>query len=76
MRLDKRHQAKEQRIVDDFNRCYPVGIRVVLRTDSGEIETTVTHPAQVLSGHTAVGWFQDVRGCYAIEGRVRLPAAA
>lgn len=62
-----------QKIVDDFNEHFPVGTVVTLRKDTGEITTTVKAPAEVLGGHSAVGWFTDVRGCYSIEGgRVRL----
>ena len=42
-----------------------------LRPNS-EITTTVTHPAIVLQGHSAVAGFAAVRGCYSIEDdRVR-----
>jgi hypothetical protein len=60
-------RAHLQRIVDRFNRSFPVGSRVILRKDTGEVETTVKAPAEVLSGHSAVGWFEGVRGCYSIE---------
>ena len=51
---------------------------MILRKDSGEVVTTITHPAEVLMGHTAVGWFEGVSGCYSIDDRVRevKPAAA
>lgn len=70
--------AKLQKIVDDFNTKYPVGTPVMLRKDSGEIQTTVRAPAEILSGHSAVGWFENVSGAYSIEdNRVRpVPAAA
>lgn len=61
-----------QTIVDKFNLAFPPGTKVILRKDSGEVETTVTNRAQILSGHSAVGWFEGVSGAYSIEdGRVR-----
>ena len=61
-----------KKMVDDFNRIHPVGSVVKLRKDSGEVTTSVTAPAEILGGHSAVGWFDGVSGCYSIEGeRVR-----
>jgi hypothetical protein len=59
-----------QKAVDQFNASFPVGTRVILRTDSGPVETTVRYPAEVLQGHSAVAWFTGVSGCYDIQGRV------
>lgn len=65
-----------QKIVDRFNAQFPVGSKVILRKDSGEVETEVGAPAEVLQGHSAVGWFVGVSGCYSIEdNRVRALAA-
>jgi hypothetical protein len=55
-------------IVDRFNRDFPVGTPVILKKDNGIVETVVESPAEVLGGHSAVGWFRGVRGCYSIEG--------
>lgn len=69
--MKKRPHAEQlQRTVDKFNARFPVGSEVILRTDTGEVETKVISEAMVLGGHTAVGWFEGVAGCYAIEGRV------
>lgn len=58
-------------IVERFNQDYPVGTPVMLKKDTGIVETVVEAPAEVLGGHSAVGWFRGVRGCYSIEnGRV------
>ena len=62
--------AKLQQAVAVFNEAFPVGSKVKLRTDSGEVQTTVVAPAEVLGEHSAVGWFDGIRGCYSIEGRV------
>lgn len=70
-------QKTLQKIVDRFNAEFPVGTPVILRKDTGEVETEVRAPAEVLGGHSAVGWFRDVSGCYSIEdGRVRAVAMA
>lgn len=67
-------KAARQRMVADFNRHFPVGTRVRLRTDSGEVETVVRGEATLLNGHSAVAWFDNVRGAYSIDGRVRAGA--
>jgi hypothetical protein len=62
-------------MVDEFNALYPVGSLVILRTDSGPKEVVVRARAEILGGHSAVGWFEGISGCYDIEDRVRpLPA--
>lgn len=68
-------QKKLQKIVDSFNAKFPVGSSVLLRKDSGIIETTVRAPAEILGGHSAVGWFDGVVGCYAIDKRVSAPGS-
>lgn len=58
-------------IVERFNQNFPVGTPVMLKKDTGIVETVVEAPAEVLGGHSAVGWFRGVRGAYSIEdGRV------
>jgi hypothetical protein len=54
-------------IVERFNREFPVGSKVILRKDSGSVETEVTSPAIVLQGHSAVASFKGVSGMYSIE---------
>lgn len=57
--------------VENFNLKYKVGDKVNLLTDSGDIqEVTVKHPATILGGHSAVGWFKEISGCYQLD-RVR-----
>lgn len=59
---------KEQEKVDAWNAKYPVGQKVIVTLDNGEEKVTTTwHKATVLSGHTAVGWFNGVRGCYVLD---------
>ncbi len=54
--------------VDAFNESNPVGSSVTVIKDLGEkIETTVRHPAEILSGHTAVVWLKGISGCYSLD---------
>lgn len=67
----KRHIKNQQKLVNDWNKKYPVGQKVmVLKDDGSEVKTITTHEATMLGGHTAVGWFKDIKGCYALQ-RVR-----
>jgi hypothetical protein len=64
-----------ERMVERFNKNFPVGSKVMLRKGVGdeavEVETSVTAPATILGFHSAVAWFEGVVGCYSIDGRVR-----
>lgn len=51
-----------------FNKTYEVGARVKLKMDNGEIKiVTVKSPATILGGHSAVGWFNEISGCYSLD---------
>lgn len=67
-----------ERMVEKFNREFPVGAKVLLRKgmieDGDEVETVVTAPASIMGFHSAVAWFEGVSGCYDINGRVRSAA--
>ena len=53
---------------DAFNEKNPVGSSVTVIKDLGErVETKVRYPAQILSGHTAVVWLEDISGCYDLD---------
>ncbi len=57
--------------VENFNLKYKTGDKVKLELDSGGIkEVTVKYPASILGGHSSVGWFNEVDGCYQLD-RVR-----
>ena len=57
-----------QRHVDLFNGACPVGGKVTVRLDSGEVRETVTRSAAyILSGHTPVVFLEGVRGCYLLD---------
>lgn len=60
-------KSELQRLVNKFNREFPVNTDCDLRTDSGKVRTHVIAPAQLLGGHSAVAWFDGVRGAYSIE---------
>ncbi|MHC4397689.1 MAG: hypothetical protein ACYS1A_18760 [Planctomycetota bacterium] len=54
--------------VDAFNKRNPVGSPVTVIKDFGErVETKVSAPADILSGHTAVVWLEGIRGCYMLD---------
>lgn len=54
--------------VRSFNKRWPVGQKVSVRLDDGSgIVTRTTAEAQVLSGHSAVIFLADVRGCYLLN---------
>lgn len=54
--------------VDEFNKKHKIGDEVFLSKDSGEtVKTKVKYPAEILSGHSAVAWFEGISGCYKID---------
>jgi len=62
-----KHNLKK--LCNDFNKKYPVGTAVMLKKDFVEdpIKTRVKVEAYVLSGHSAVSFFEGIRGCYDIS---------
>lgn len=53
---------------DAFNATCPVGHPVVVRMDCGDRVSTVTRSAaEVLSGHSAVIWVENISGCYLLD---------
>lgn len=64
----KAKMTKQEKEVKDWNDRYPVGQRVKVLKDSGElVETYTRSEAQVLSGHTAVIWLKGISGCYMLS---------
>lgn len=54
--------------VDEFNSTYKVGDTLLLEKDSGEKQTvTVRNLATILGGHSAMGWFEEISGCYSLD---------
>lgn len=54
---------------EEFNSNFPVGSAVLLKKDFVDepVETEVTRPAFVMSGHSAVAFFKGISGCYHIS---------
>jgi hypothetical protein len=54
--------------VEVWNLKYPVGTRVTIRKDSGElIDTKTLHPAEVSTSGQAVGYFEGIAGYYLLD---------
>lgn len=57
-----------QKDCDRWNAKHQVGDAVDVRMDSGEVKRTTTRsPAEMLSGHTAVIWLNNISGCYMLD---------
>lgn len=62
----------QQRLVDDWNRAHPVGTRVKVTLDNGDVVEDVTvaygagGSAELLGGHTACVKLQG-RGCFLLS---------
>ncbi len=66
MRRPTRAQLEKQ--CANFNARYPVGTRVTVGRDAGDVEITATRSkAEVLSGHSAVIWLDGISGCYLLD---------
>jgi hypothetical protein len=53
---------------NDWNDKYDVGQKVIVKMDDGSEKTTITkYQATVMGGHTAVGWFEGIRGGYLLK---------
>lgn len=65
-----------QKQCDAFNSKYPVGTPVMLKKDFVDepVETKVRAAAYILSGHSAVAFFEGISGSYLIERVVGLSA--
>ena len=51
-----------------FNEIHPVGTSVIVIKDNGELlKTKVRHPAEIMGGHTAVVWLNDISGAYSLN---------
>lgn len=70
--MRKREEAKQKRlqaVCDKFNAENPVGTNVLLQKD-GQAEpfpTKTRSMAQVMCGHSAVIWLENVSGCYLLD---------
>lgn len=51
-----------------FNEKHPVGSAVIVVKDFGEnVNTKVRCPAEILGGHTAVVWLDNISGAYSLD---------
>lgn len=58
----------EQQKVTAFNQKYAVGDEVPVTLDDESVQVCkVKHPATLMGGHTAVGWFDGIRGAYSLD---------
>lgn len=64
-RFHRQKTAKQlQETIDNWNNAVSPGTEVTYRNDKGEFIRTKTRTrAEILSGHSAVVWLDDVRGC-------------
>lgn len=73
--MNKPTHKQLEKMVEKFNRDFPVGTKVILRKgildEAEDFPTIVTAPATIMGFHSAVAWFEGVSGCYDINGRVR-----
>lgn len=75
--MRKPNTKKMQAECDAFNAKHPVGSDVVVRLD-GVDEPFITRTrseAQILSGHSAVIWLENVSGCYLLDRVSQAPNA-
>lgn len=57
-----------QKQVDDFNAKYKIGNTVKISGANDIVKyVTVKHEATILGGHSAVGWFEEISGCYSLD---------
>lgn len=56
------------RKVNAFNRMFPVGTEVIVRSGDGdEFQTKIAAPAQTVAGKLAIGWFAGLDGYFPIH---------
>lgn len=66
--MRKPNQKALKKQVEEFNSTYAIGCAVDLTLDNGFVfKTKVKEKAILLGGHSAVAWFENVVGCYAIS---------
>ncbi len=67
--MRKPNLKKLQAECDAFNALCPAGGKVHVKLDNVDepFETVTRSDAQILSGHSAVVWMENVRGCYLLD---------
>lgn len=55
--------------VEEFNQRHKIGDIVQARHSLSQpyFDVTINHPATILGGHTAVGWFNELSGCHNLD---------
>ncbi len=66
--MKQKSKAQLESQVHAFNKTYYVGDRLKVKMDDDSIKVvTVRSPATILGGHSAVGWFEEISGCYLLD---------
>jgi hypothetical protein len=67
--IPKKKSLKQLELeVENFNLKHKVGDKLKLKTDGNSIMiVTVKHPATILGGHSSMGWFEEISGCYQLD---------
>jgi len=61
-------QQNNELKVENWNLKHPVGSKVIVTKDGGEVvESTTTSPAEMLGGHTPVIWLEGFSGAYLLD---------
>lgn len=72
--MEEQKQPTQRELEDQvnyFNGRFPVGSKLKLKKDfGGIIDVTVRHEATIMGGHSAVGWFEEISGCYSLDSIV------
>lgn len=69
MKARRPNLAALQAGCDAFNKLHPVGTEVTVKLDFVDepFRTKTRSTAQILSGHSAVIWLENVSGCYLLD---------
>jgi hypothetical protein len=66
--MNRPNPDKLQAQVDAWNAVNAIGTEVTcVKDDFSVVQTKTRSAAEVLSGHTAVIWLEDIRGCYDLK---------
>lgn len=66
LNLKQKELAARVAIVN-WNKKYPVGTKVNVKKDNGEVLNTVTRSAADVIGCMAVIWVEGIAGCYSLD---------
>lgn len=60
-----------EQAMEEFNRLYPVGTRVLLQKDVEQVETTVSSEPWTVGSYTPIARFKGISGGYLITRVLR-----